>query len=592
MRGGPLRQVRECHIETPSRRAWRAIQCLGLILGFAACSPDHLTTPGDRQDVQLVVTADVRATAIHTVVIVVTAPDITDPLGFNIDVVDGVASGHISVPTGSARTFTAHGYDAGGVETHRGAVTADVQPGGSAPLAISLDPLVGDVPVIVTIQSLRVTVAPAVDSVAVDEATRLVAAITLSGGSPVAGHVQWASLNPGIATVDTGGLVTGHAPGSVQVVATYGGVGGAATIVVFNAADVPPALRLVASGLSAALFVTAPPGDTSRVLIVQQTGQVRVLRNDTLLATPFLDISGLVSCCGEQGLLGLAFHPQYAANGFFFVNYTDATGSTRVARYRVSANPNVADQGSASIVLTQAQPFSNHNGGMLAFGPDGYLYIGLGDGGSGGDPLGNGQNLGTLLGKLLRIDVDGASPYAVPATNPFVGVAGVRPEIWASGLRNPWRFSFDRITGDLYIGDVGQSAREEVDVQPAASPGGQNYGWNVMEGFICYAAVSCSQTGLTLPVLDYPHTDGCAITGGYVYRGARVPILAGRYLYSDYCTGFVRSFRFQGGQATDPRDWSMNLPLGGSVTSFGEDARGEVYVAIQSGSVYRIVRSF
>ncbi len=353
--------------------------------------------------------------------------------------------------------------------------------------------------------------------------------------------------------------------------------------------NAPPSLQVVASGLTNALFVTAVPGDTARVFVVRQDGVVRVIRNDSLLAAPFLDLTSLVTCCGERGLLGMAFHPQYATNGSFYVDYTDVNGDTRVARYAVSADPDVADPASATIVLSQAQPFNNHNGGMLAFGPDGYLYVGLGDGGSGGDPQGNGQNLNTLLGKILRIDVDGGSPYAVPATNPFVGVAGARAEIWAWGLRNPWRFSFDRTTGDLYIGDVGQSAREEVDVQPAAGPGGRNYGWVTMEGTICYNAASCTQTGLTLPVLDYPHADGCSITGGYVYRGTRIPMLAGHYLYSDYCTGFVKSFRWVGGLSTDLRDWSVELPAGTGVTSFGEDARGELYVTTQAGAVYRIV---
>jgi glucose/arabinose dehydrogenase len=285
----------------------------------------------------------------------------------------------------------------------------------------------------------------------------------------------------------------------------------------------------------------------------------------------------------------MAFHPGYQTNRYFYVSYTDTNGDSRIVRYRASANPEVADPTSAAEVLFLAQPYANHNGGLVTFGPDGKLYIGFGDGGSGGDPQGNGQNRSTLLGKLLRIDVDGASPYAIPPDNPFVGVSGVRGEIWAYGLRNPWRFSFDRESGDLYIADVGQSAREEVDVEAAGGAGGANYGWNVMEGLICYGTASCAQTGLTLPVIDYPHADGaCSITGGYVYRGQALPVLRGRYLYADYCAGWVRSFTLVGGQATDPRDWP-DLAPGSGVTSFGHDGRGELYIMTQGGALYRIV---
>jgi hypothetical protein len=266
------------------------------------------------------------------------------------------------------------------------------------------------------------------------------------------------------------------------------------------------------------------------------------------------------------------------------VDYTDTAGDTRVERYRVSADPNVADPGSAKPILFVDQPYANHNGGLVVFGPDRKLYIGLGDGGSGGDPQGNGQNHGTLLGKLLRIDVDAGDPYAVPPDNPFVGTNGARGEVWAYGLRNPWRFAFDREAGRLYIADVGQSSREEVDVVPAAS-GGLNYGWNVMEGDECYGAGSCNQAGLTLPVLAYSHADGCSITGGYVYRGQSIPALRGTYFYSDYCSGWLKSFRYDGG-VTEQRDWSIGL---GSVLSFGEDSAGELYVLTAGGTVYRLV---
>jgi glucose/arabinose dehydrogenase len=349
-------------------------------------------------------------------------------------------------------------------------------------------------------------------------------------------------------------------------------------------------LQEVATGLDFPLFLTAPPGDATRLFVVEKTGRIRVIKNGALLAQPFLDLSGRVSGGSEQGLLGLAFHPQYAANGRFVVNYTNSSGDTRISVFRVTANPDVADPSSEQVILAVAQPFANHNGGMVVFGPDGKLYLGLGDGGSGGDPQGNGQSKGVLLGKILRVDVSGAGALSVPADNPFVGQAGSRTEIWSYGLRNPWRFSFDRAQGDLYIGDVGQNAREEVDVSPAAAGGGRgvNFGWNVMEGTACYAPSSgCNRSGLTPPVLDYDHADGCSVIGGYVYRGQAIPALRGRYFYADYCGGWVRSFLAQGAVATDQRDWPSLRP-GGQVTSFGEDAGGELYVMTSSGKVYRI----
>lgn len=353
-----------------------------------------------------------------------------------------------------------------------------------------------------------------------------------------------------------------------------------------------PELRLqeIASGLSFPLFLTAAPGDTTRLFIVEKGGRIRVIRNGTLLATPFLDLSGQVSQGSEQGLLGLAFHPGYAASGRFVVHYTDPSGDTRVSAFRVSANPDLADAASEQVILAVDQPFSNHNGGMIQFGPDGRLYIGLGDGGSGGDPQGNGQNRNTLLGKILRLAVNDAGETSVPADNPFVGQTGARAEIWSYGLRNPWRFSFDRQTGDLYIGDVGQNAREEINAGIGAQPGrGVNYGWNTMEGTRCFQpAANCNQTGLTLPVLEYDHSQGCSVTGGYVYRGSAIPALRGHYFYADFCEGWVRSFRLSNGTATDRREWSPLSP-GGQIPGFGEDGAGELYVMTAGGRVFRIV---
>jgi glucose/arabinose dehydrogenase len=348
--------------------------------------------------------------------------------------------------------------------------------------------------------------------------------------------------------------------------------------------EVAVRLELVASGLDFPLDLTAPAGD-SRLFVVEKDGLIRVVKNGTLLSTPFLDISALVSRGSEQGLLGLAFHPDYAQNGQFFVNYTDQQGDTRVARYLASANPDVADPG-GSILLTVAQPFSNHNGGGLAFGLDGYLYIALGDGGSGGDPDNHGQDRTELLGSILRIDIDNGTPYNIPATNPYAGSSTLRRELWNYGLRNPWRFSFDRQTGDLYIADVGQSRLEEINAAPAGSPGGENYGWRTMEGRSCFAVSSCARSGFTLPVLDYSHADGCSVTGGYVYRGSAIPELQGTYFYSDFCDGWIRSFEYAGSRATNQRQWPTLEP-GGSVPSFGQDAQGELYI-LSSGNVYRI----
>jgi len=350
-----------------------------------------------------------------------------------------------------------------------------------------------------------------------------------------------------------------------------------------------PALHLVTGNLSSPVFVTAPAGDTSRLFVVEQGGRIRVLDHDTLLTTPFLSISGHIVAGGEQGLLSFAFHPQYAQNGQFYVYFTDPNGDIRVVRYRVTADPNVADSTSGDTVLAVVhQPYGNHNGGPLVFGPDGKLYVGLGDGGSGGDPFGSGQSLSTLLGKILRLDVDAGTPYVNPSDNPFISTSGARGEIWVYGLRNPWRFSFDRSNGDLYMGDVGQGAWEEVNVLTAGSTGGANFGWNVMEGDHCYAASTCNRSGLVSPVSEYGHSDGCSITGGYVYRGTLVPDLAGRYLYGDYCSGWVRSFRFVGGRATEALVWSA-LAVDGGLSSFGEDQRGELYVMTLSGRLYRIV---
>ena len=351
-------------------------------------------------------------------------------------------------------------------------------------------------------------------------------------------------------------------------------------------AAAPGGIRLqqFATGLNTPVYLTHAGDGSGRLFVVGQEGTIRIIRDGRLLPRPFLDIRRRVIAGGELGLLSVAFHPQYARNGRFYVNYTADSGNLRtvIAEYRVSAeDPNVADT-SERVLLEISQPFRNHNGGLNLFGPDGMLYIGMGDGGSGGDPLNNGQRLDTLLGKFLRIDVDGGSPYRVPPDNPFVDRPGARPEIWAYGQRNPWRFSFDRATGRLFLADVGQNRWEEIDLIEK----GGNYGWRLMEGAHCFnPETGCNTTGLILPIMEYGRDLGCSITGGYVYRGTRIRDLVGRYLFSDYCTGRLWSLRESGGR------WVMEelRATGLTVSSFGEDQAGELYVVDHRGTVYQIV---
>jgi glucose/arabinose dehydrogenase len=355
------------------------------------------------------------------------------------------------------------------------------------------------------------------------------------------------------------------------------------------------ALEEVATGLQAPIGVVAAGDGSGRLFVLEQAGRVMVVGDDGGLdPQPFVDLADRIESGGERGLLGLAFHPDFARNGSLFVHYSrSGDGATVVAELQANAARTAADPASERVLLTQQQPFSNHNGGRIAFGPDGYLYLGLGDGGSGGDPLGNAQNTGVLLGKILRLDIDGqptaGKAYAIPADNPFAS-GGVRPgegapEIWAYGLRNPWQFSFDPQAGDLYIGDVGQGAWEEIDRQPSDSSGGENYGWAVMEGRHCYVA-GCDQAPYVKPIAEYGHDLGCAVTGGDVYRGSAQPDLVGIYVFGDYCSGRLFTLQVDEGTVTP----KVVLESGLAISAFGTGDDNEIYVAdVRGGSIYRVL---
>lgn len=355
----------------------------------------------------------------------------------------------------------------------------------------------------------------------------------------------------------------------------------------------------VASGVNAPVMVTYAPGDFERLFIVSQTGEISILKDGSVLPTPFLDVDSISVCCSERGLLGMAFHPDYQNNGYFFLNYSNNGGDTTIARYQVSAgNPDVADAGSAEVLLVVDQPFTNHNGGWLGFRPtDGFLYISFGDGGSANDPGNRAQDGMEMLGKMLRIDVDGALPYTIPPSNPFVDDPTVLDEIWALGLRNPWRASFDRETGDLYIGDVGQFAREEIDVELADSAGGLNFGWRCMEGLNCtgMTGCTCNSPDLKLPVHTISTGGNCAIIGGHVYRGCAIPDLQGTYFFAAHCSDDIWSFRYENNHVIDLTERTSELDPPGSQSirdpsGFGEDAYGELYICDLFGDeVFKII---
>lgn len=370
------------------------------------------------------------------------------------------------------------------------------------------------------------------------------------------------------------------------------------------------ALEPVTDGFSQPVHIAHAGDGSGRLFVVEKNGYIRVVENQTIEPIPFLDIHDRVLAGGEQGLLSVAFPPGYAEKGYFYVYYTNQDGDNQVSRFRSTPDPDFADPDSEEIILYINHPDrENHNGGQIAFGPDGYLYIATGDGGGGGDPDDNGQDTSSLLGKLLRIDVEFDTPpptdadhkvylpilfdnseqkpaYRVPADNPFGGIPGYVSEIWALGLRNPWRFSFDRLTGDLYTADVGQNTYEEVNHQDASSQGGENYGWNIMEGSHCFNSETCDQSGLTLPVSEYSHDLGCSVTGGYVYRGATSPSMEGYYFFADYCTGRIWAL------TRDSSTWTSQVLLNSpySISTFGEDEIGELYLAdLDGGAIYQVV---
>ena len=366
----------------------------------------------------------------------------------------------------------------------------------------------------------------------------------------------------------------------------------------FDATKIRIWFSRVARNLSQPVFITHSGDESGRLYIVEKGGRIKILQNGTVRSTPFLNISAKVSNGSEQGLLGLAFHPDYAANRKFYVNYTNTSGDTVIAEYfRSLSNPNVADP-TGHILLTIDQPYSNHNGGMLAFGPDRYLYIGMGDGGDSGDPGNRAQRLTFLLGKILRIDVDneaGGKQYAIPPGNPFAGPTAGLDEIWSFGLRNPWRFSFDSRTGDMWIGDVGQNRYEEINRSPAENGvdagKGLNYGWRVLEGKACFNPSSgCSTSGKTPPMAVYSHSSGCSVTGGYVYRGLAYRGLVGGYLFGDFCSGRIWSLRAHGPASQSP---VLMADTNLSISSFGEGPDGTIYVTdLGSGDVWAIVAEY
>ncbi|MBV9775392.1 MAG: PQQ-dependent sugar dehydrogenase [Gemmatimonadetes bacterium] len=551
-----------------------------LLLGvFAACS-DVTRPPG--------------VTAVE-----VKAPSDSVEVGktLNLDAVpvsaDGEALARVAITWTSSNESVAS-VDASGEVTGRAVGTARIQASASGksgevtirviPTPVATVSVLPDTATLLTGSTRRLAVVPR----------------DAAGGELTDRAVAWSSDDTVVASVAADGTVTARDAGTAVITAESGGKRGTAKVTVVS--PPVPALRLerfTGSQLPYPVYLTSPPGDDRR-FVVGVKGQVWVVDGDQGTPELFLDLTDRVEQDTEMGMYSIAFHPRYASNGYFYVDYTDRSGRIRVERYTVSRDLNRADPGSMKQILAiDHPPTREHYGGIMQFGADGKLYVAVGDGGHGYSA--NAQDPGVLLGKILRIDVDAGDPYAIPADNPFVGRAGARGEIWALGLRNPWRFSFDRVAGLLYVADVGENDWEEVNVVPAGQ-GGLNYGWGRMEGAHCYppGESTCDRTGLVLPVLEYAHPGtpgeaasthpaGCSITGGFVYRGSRMPGLRGHYFYGDLCRGWVRSFRYENGRAVDPRQWSFPGQNLSFLLSFGEDSRGELYLFPYSGIMYRIV---
>ena len=371
----------------------------------------------------------------------------------------------------------------------------------------------------------------------------------------------------------------------------------------------------IANGFTKPVYVCQPPGDNDRLFVLEQKGIIKIIKNGMTVRKPYADLRNKVhnpiTPGDERGLLGLAFHANYQNNGFVYINYSDKNDHTIVSRFRVASDPDRLDTKSEKVLIKLKQPFSNHNGGHMEFGPDGYLYISVGDGGQWGDPYNNAQNLGNLFGKILRIDVDTGDPYAIPDDNPFNNNEDAKDEIWLYGLRNVWRFSFDWGKGDVYLGDVGQDLWEEIDFVAAENAGGQNFGWRVMEGNHCYnPKEDCEPTG-ELPIFEYPNdanymkiltgmdepnVDGCSVTGGYVYRGSAISELQGTYFFADYCSGNIWTFKEKNGKATEFQNRTEEISLGGGgftnyISSFGEDNNGELYIVDYNGIIFKLTAS-
>jgi glucose/arabinose dehydrogenase len=347
-------------------------------------------------------------------------------------------------------------------------------------------------------------------------------------------------------------------------------------------------LQQVMTGFDTPVHLNSPPGDSSRLFVVELKGKIWIIKNKKKLPTPFLDIEQKVRSGGEMGLLSIEFHPQYQKNHYFYVCYIDLQRHTRIVRYTTSKdNPDRADMTSTMQLTRFKKPYKNHNGGLLKFGPDGMLYIGLGDGGKPADANHEAQNRATLFGSILRVDVDHGEPYTIPPDNPYANHKEFKPEIWAYGLRNPWRFAFDPNEELFYIADVGEKTYEEVNVVPAKSPA-LNFGWSVMEGTRCFRNPNCKKERFVQPVEQYTHKEGCAIVGGMVYRGDELYSIRGHYFYGDWCLGFIRSFRYENGKAVDQRQWNLGVP--DNITSFGEDSDRNMYLVYESGKIYRFAK--